>query len=493
MKIFAAKEKFTGENRAALTPQIVQRFSDLGAEVMVESGLGEGILASDESYEKAGAKVVPAGDSSAIQEAGIVLRLRKPSEEDLTALKPGTIHVSFLDPFNEQALVKRAAQLKVTAVSMEFIPRTSVAQKMDALSSQANLAGYAAVIVGAERLHRVLPMMMTPAGTIPPSRVFVIGVGVAGLQAIATAKRLGARVDAFDTRPVVEEQVKSLGARFLKIDLGETGEADQGYAKELTPEQIEKQREGQAKQCEISDLVITTAQVFGRKAPILLTEDMVKRMKPGSVVVDLAVESGGNVEPSRLNEEVMVNGVRVVGLGNLPGTVALDASNMYASNLFAFVSHFWDKEAKTFQLKLEDEILQSAVITHDGAVHNERIREHYEKNPDSSPAPEPEPEKPSQDNPAPPRESTPSPATSPQTLSFPAVTHSRPDDEDVDEDEARALDEGMPAHDDLTEAVGAASPPSPPDSGDFLIRNDSPEDDESEAKENKNGDSSTTS
>jgi NAD(P) transhydrogenase subunit alpha len=257
---------------------------------------------------------------------------------------------------------------------MEMIPRSTIAQKMDALSSQANLAGYVTVILAAERLNKILPMMMTPSGTITPSRVFVIGAGVAGLQAIATAKRLGARVEAFDTRPVVEEQVQSLGAKFIKIDLGETGQTKDGYAKALTPEQIEKQRQGMAKVCANSDIVITTAQLFGRKAPVIITKDMVAQMKPGSVIVDMAVESGGNVEGSKIDEEVKVNGVLIIGLGNLPGRVAVHASQMYSSNLTNLIESYWDGEKKTFNLNLEDETIQGCLITHHGEIVNAAIK-----------------------------------------------------------------------------------------------------------------------
>jgi NAD(P) transhydrogenase subunit alpha len=245
----------------------------LGLTVKAEPGLGSPSRHLDEDYAKAGVELV-ADSAAALAEADLVLRVRKPSADDVAKLKPGALHLSFLDPFNESDLLNDFAQASVSAVSLEMIPRTTLAQKMDALSSQASLAGYAAVMQAAARLRRALPMMMTPAGTIMPSRVFVIGAGVAGLQAIATAKRLGARIEAFDTRPVVEEQVKSLGARFVKIDLGDTGQTAGGYAKQLTPEQIAKQQAGMAKICAQADIVITTAKVFGRKAPILMTADM---------------------------------------------------------------------------------------------------------------------------------------------------------------------------------------------------------------------------
>jgi NAD(P) transhydrogenase subunit alpha len=287
--------------------------------------------------------------------------------------------VSLLDPFNERELIEALKKRNVASISMEMIPRITRAQKMDVLSSQSNLAGYVAVIIAAERLDKIFPMMMTPAGTISPARVFVIGVGIAGLQAIATAKRLGARVDAFDTRPVVEEQVKSLGARFVKVDLGETGQTKDGYAKALTDKQLQKQREEMAKVCAASDVVITAAQVFGKKAPLIITEDMVKSMSKGSVLVDLAVETGGNVAGSQPDQEVKVDGVRIVGLANLPGKVAVNASQMFSANLFALVDAFWNEEEKRFHLDFEDEIIQGCVITHKGQIVNEMIRNHYQQ------------------------------------------------------------------------------------------------------------------
>ncbi|MCB1615051.1 MAG: NAD(P) transhydrogenase subunit alpha [Pseudomonadales bacterium] len=302
------------------------------------------------------------------------MRLRKPGLEEVGKLKKGSIHISFLDPFNEHELVDAFTEAGVTAISMEMIPRTTRAQKMDALSSQASLAGYAMVLLAADRLDKILPMMMTPAGTISPSRVFVIGAGVAGLQAIATAKRLGARVDAFDTRPVVKEQVESLGGKFVEIDLGETGQTEGGYAKALTEEQLELQKQGQKKVMAQSDIVITTAQLFGRKAPVVVTKDMLEVMKPGSVVVDLAVESGGNVEGSVAGEEVNIGGVRVIGLTNMPGRVAVNASQMYSANLHNLVLEYWDQESSSFQLNLEDDILKGCIITHDGALINDMIK-----------------------------------------------------------------------------------------------------------------------
>ncbi len=376
MHIAVPKEVHPGETRVALIPEHIAKLVELGAHIAVETGIGQKLNFSDEDYAKAGA-TLEADRSRLLQTADMVLRIRKPAMEEIDLLKEESIYVSLLDPFNERELIEALMNNRVTSISMEMIPRITRAQKMDVLSSQANLAGYVAVIIAAERLDKIFPMMMTPAGTIAPARVFVIGVGIAGLQAIATAKRLGARVDAFDTRPVVEEQVKSLGARFVKVDLGETGQTKDGYAKALSDAQLQKQREGMAKVCAASDVVITTAQVFGKKAPLIVTEDMVAGMSKGSVLVDLAVESGGNVAGSQPDQEVEKNGVRIIGLANLPGKVAINASQMFSSNLFALVAEFWNEEDKRFHMDSEDEIIKGCVITRKGEIVNEMIRKHY--------------------------------------------------------------------------------------------------------------------
>ncbi|MEW6428979.1 MAG: Re/Si-specific NAD(P)(+) transhydrogenase subunit alpha [Thermodesulfobacteriota bacterium] len=373
MKIVAVKETHPGENRVPLVPATVEKLVKLGAEIEIEAGLGLTCRIEDDAYAGAGAKINP-DRKAMLAAAGMVLRLRKPPAEDITAMKRGCIQVSYLDPFNEQELLEQLKNAGISAVSLEMLPRSTIAQKMDVLSSQANLGGYVSVIVAAEKLDKIFPMMTTPAGTIKPAKVFIIGAGVAGLQAIATARRLGARVEAFDTRPVVAEQVQSLGGKFLKIDLGETGQTKDGYATQLTAEQLARQKEGMAKACASSDVVITTAQVFGRKAPRLIDDAMIARMMPGSVIVDMAVETGGNVEGSRVDEVVQIHGVHVIGLANLPGRVAATASQMYSSNLGNFVEHFWDKEKKTFNLKLEDDIIKGALITHDGAIFSETYK-----------------------------------------------------------------------------------------------------------------------
>ncbi len=364
------------DKRTAMTPDNAAKLVRSGAEVLIEAGLGTGCGFTDDEYLEVGARVTDQHETI-FREADIVLRVQKPQTDEIEQLKKGAIHISYLDPFHEQSLVKALNDRQITAISMEMIPRSTRAQKMDALSSQASLAGYVMVIQAANLLNRILPMMMTPSGTIKPARVFVIGAGVAGLQAIATAKRLGARVTAFDTRSVVAEQVKSLGANFLEIDLGETGQTSDGYAQQLTKEQLTRQKQGQKDEIAISDIVITTAQVFGRKPPLLVTRDMIQGMSSGSVIVDMAAESGGNVEGSVPGEVIEVDGVTIIGSGNWSGQVSRDASNMYSNNLLNLVDEYWDAEQKSFALDLNDDILSGCVITHAGQIVNETIRKHY--------------------------------------------------------------------------------------------------------------------
>ena len=373
MRVAVPKESWPGESRAALVPAGVKKLTALGLDVMVEAGLGLACGVRDEEYAAAGADVISDIDSALVA-SEVVLGVRKPSPPMADLLAANTLHVSFLDPFNDKPLVQRLAKRGVTAVCMEMIPRSTRAQKMDALSSQANLAGYVAVVLAASHCPRIFPMMMTPAGTIPPARVFVIGAGVAGLQAIATAKRLGARVEAFDTRPVVAEQVQSLGAKFVRIDVGEAGQTEQGYARELTAEQLQRQRDGMRKVIARSDVVITTAQVFGRPAPRIVHRDMVEQMRPGSVVVDMAVESGGNVEGSTPGEVVDLAGVKVLGFANLPSEVASDASAMYSANVTNLLAEFWDADAGRFELNPEDEIVAGCVLTRGGEVVHDAFK-----------------------------------------------------------------------------------------------------------------------
>ena len=373
MIIAAVKETAAGERRAALTPSVVERLVRLGAEVQVQAGLGAPLAIADARYEEAGATVV-ADEAALLRAADLVAMVAPPDPARLRPIEPGTAIVGFLDPFREPKLVEALMKQQLAALCMELIPRSTYAQKMDALSSQASLAGYAAVLEAAAHSPKALPMMTTPAGTIAPARVFVIGVGVAGLQAIATAKRLGARVEAYDTRPVVAEQVQSLGAKFVVLDVGETGQTDQGYAKELTEEQLEMQRKQMAAVCARSDIVITTAQLFGRPAPRIVSDAMVAGMKPGSVIVDLAAGTGGNVEGSEPDRVVEKHGVTIVGHTNLPSHVALDASQMYANNVFNLIQHAWNAEEERMVLDPDDDVIGSALLVQGGRVRDERVR-----------------------------------------------------------------------------------------------------------------------
>ncbi|MDD5724375.1 MAG: NAD(P) transhydrogenase subunit alpha [Syntrophales bacterium] len=373
MTVTVPREYDPEETRVPLIPPDVKALIQRGAPVEIESGMGSPSGYSDGEYRTAGAKVVQ-NRKALISSGDIILRVSRPPLPEIEWQKPGSVHISYFDPFNEPELLDAFLSRGIKALSMEMIPRITRAQKMDALSSQASLSGYVAVILAAERLHKIFPMMMTPAGTIAPVRVFVIGAGVAGLQAIATARRLGARIEAFDTRAVVEEEVRSLGAKFVKIDLGETGQTRNGYAKSLTAEQLELQRREIAKYCATADVVITTAQVFGKKAPLIVTRAMIEAMKMGSVVVDLAAESGGNVEGSVPGQEVVVGGVTLVGLKNPPGHVSVHASQMYSRNVTSLILEFWDDETKEFTLPLEDEIIRGCLVTHDHAIFSETLR-----------------------------------------------------------------------------------------------------------------------
>ena len=373
MRIGIPRETDSQETRTPIIPPGLKSLVDLGAEVVFEAGLGVGAGFPDQAYLDEGGR--EAAREEILSGSELILGLAPPSVLDVLLLNPGAVYVGFLDPFGKRDLLEALARRGVSALSMEMIPRTTKAQKMDALSSQANLAGYVAVVLAASHLNRILPMMTTPAGTILPARVFVIGAGVSGLQAIATARRLGARVQAFDTRPEVEEQVRSVGARFLKVDLGETRSTEQGYARALTREQMEIQQKAMEKVCQQSDVVITTAQIFGRQAPLIIRNHVVAGMKAGSVIVDLAVESGGNVEASKVGKVVDQGGVKIVGLKNLPGLVPAHSSQVYSSNLVNLVSEFWSDQKKRFVLDLDDEIIQGSLVTHDGIISHHRFKD----------------------------------------------------------------------------------------------------------------------
>ncbi|MCF6284672.1 MAG: NAD(P) transhydrogenase subunit alpha [Candidatus Hydrogenedentes bacterium] len=375
--IFVAKESRAGENRVAATPETVSRFVKRGFSVFVEASAGYASSVADTDYTAVGAEIV-ADYATGCGKSDLVLKVARPTREEGAAIKKGSVLISFMQSAMEPSAVQGILGGGGSQFAMELVPRTTLAQKMDALSSQANLAGYVSVLQGASALGQILPMMMTPAGTLKPARVFVIGVGVAGLQAIATAKRLGARVEAFDTRPEVAEQVQSLGAKFVKVDLGETGQTKDGYAKALTEAQRAKQQEAMAEVVAQSALVITTAQVFGRRAPILITDAMLAAMRPGSVVVDGAVDSGGNVEGVVSGENTLRHGVTIVGLPHLSRQVSAHASQMYGANIYNLIEHFWDKEQNSLSLDTDDEIMDGCLIVSDGEIRNEMIREKQE-------------------------------------------------------------------------------------------------------------------
>ena len=372
MIIAALKSPDATDLRSVIHPETLSKLIELeGTSMMFESGIGKGINVSDEALTTLG--LTCSSRDECLSKGNVIITPSPLTSSETNQIQPGASVIGMLNPFYAQDELKAMAAAKLNAVSMEFIPRITRAQKMDVLSSQANLAGYAAVLEAAQHLNSALPMMMTAAGTLKPARVFVIGVGVAGLQAIATAKRLGARVEAFDTRDVVEEQVKSLGAKFVKIDLGETGQTDQGYAKELTEEQIAKQKELQSLVCARSDIVITTAQIFGRPAPRIIDEATIKLMKPGSVILDMAVETGGNVEGSAVDEVIDINGVKVVGVSNLSSRVSNHASFALSNNIINWITDFYDPESGALNFDFEDEVIQSSVLVLGGEIKNERF------------------------------------------------------------------------------------------------------------------------
>jgi len=377
MKIAIAKEIEVGERRVAVIPDTVARLVKQGLEVWVEAGAGERAYFSDAAYEAAGASIVH--DAAQLWgEADILLKVSPPQEREdgqleVNLLREGAILISFLNPLGTPELIQRLADRKVTAFSMEMIPRTSRAQSMDALSSQAGVAGYKATLIAAAALPKFFPMLTTAAGTIAPAKVFVMGAGVAGLQAIATARRLGAVVEAFDIRPAVKEEVQSLGAKFVEVKLEEDTVAAGGYAKEVSEAAKQRSREVVTEHIRQSDVVITTAQVPGKKAPLLVTEEMVNQMKPGSVIVDLAAEQGGNCACTEPGKDVVHQGVTIIGTINLPASMPIHASQMYAKNLLTLVQYLVKDGA--LQLNFEDDIVNSACVAHDGEIRNQRVRE----------------------------------------------------------------------------------------------------------------------
>jgi H+-translocating NAD(P) transhydrogenase subunit alpha len=362
----AVAREIDPEPRVAATPDTVKKLAALGAEVVVEQGAGlkSGVLDTD--YSAAGATVSP----NAVRDADLVLKVRRPADGEIAAYKRGALVIAIMDPYGNEAALTELAKAGVTAFAMELMPRITRAQAMDVLSSQANLAGYRAVIDGAADYGRALPMMMTAAGTVPATKVFVMGAGVAGLQAIATARRLGAIVTATDVRPAAKEQVESLGAKFIAVEDEEFKQAETaaGYAKEMSKEYQAKQAALVAEHIKKQDIVITTALIPGRPAPRLISAEMVQSMRPGSVIVDLAVERGGNVEGVKPDAVTDVNGVKIVGYRNVPGRLAASASSLYARNLLNFVELLIDKNTKTLAVNWDDEIVKATALTRDGAV-----------------------------------------------------------------------------------------------------------------------------
>ncbi len=365
----AVPAESTDEPRVAATPETVRKLLALGATVAVQSGAGLRSGVTDEAFAAVGAAIVP-DLAEVLRGADVVLKVRRPSAADLAHYKRGTVAIAIMDPYGQDAALDAMARAGVDAFAMELLPRITRAQVMDVLSSQANLAGYRAVIDAAEQYGRAFPMMMTAAGTVPAAKVFIMGVGVAGLQAIATARRLGAVVTATDVRPATKEQVESLGAKFVAVENEEFRHAETagGYAKAMSDDYQRQQNELVATHIAKQDIVITTALIPGRPAPKLVTAAMVRSMKPGSVVLDLAVERGGNCELSRPGEVVDENGVKVVGYLNVPGRLAATASSLYARNLFAFLETLVDKDTKSLAVKWEDELVAATNLTRDGAV-----------------------------------------------------------------------------------------------------------------------------
>jgi len=365
MRIGVARERDSADPRVAATPETVKKMKALGADVAVEPAAGVKSGISDEDYVAAGAKISP----DAVADADIVLKVRRPDEAEYARYKSGALVVAIMDPFGNDDALAAMAKAGITSFAMELLPRITRAQAMDVLSSQANLAGYRAVIDGAAEYGRVLPMMMTAAGTVPATKVFVMGAGVAGLQAIATARRLGAIVTATDVRPAAKEQVESLGAKFIAVEDEEFKQAETagGYAKEMSAEYQAKQRALVAEHIKKQDIVVTTALIPGRAAPRLISREMVASMQPGSVIVDLAVERGGNVEGAQEGRVVETGGVKIVGYSN-PGRLAASASSLYARNLYAFLEILIDKKTKTLAVNWDDDIVKATALTRGGAV-----------------------------------------------------------------------------------------------------------------------------
>ena len=372
MKVAIAKEIEYGEHRVAVIPDMAARLVKQGIEIWVEAGAGEASFFSNEAYEAAGAKII--SDTATLWgEADVLMKVGVPKEHEINQMREGSVLISFLNPLGTPEVIQQLANRKITAFSMELIPRTSRAQSMDALSSQAGVAGYKAVLIAAAALPKFFPMLTTAAGTIRPAKVFVMGAGVAGLQAIATARRLGAVVEAFDIRPAVKEEVQSLGAKFVEVKLEEETVAAGGYAKEISEASKQRTQEVVAEHVKSADVVITTAQVPGKKAPLLVTEEMVAQMNPGSVIVDLAADQGGNCAGTEPGKDVVRHGVTIIGPINLPSSMPVHASQMYAKNV-ATLLQYMVKDGN-LQLNFEDDIIGSTCVTHAGEILNQRVKD----------------------------------------------------------------------------------------------------------------------
>lgn len=377
MKLAVAKEIEMGENRVALIPDTVARLVKQGIEVWVEAGAGERAFFSDEAYAAAGATII-SDPYTLWGEADVLVKVSPPQEREgrheVDMLREGAVLIGFTNPLGNPVLAQRLAQRRITSLSMELIPRTTRAQSMDALSSQASVAGYQAALIAAAAAPKFFPMLTTAAGTIAPAKVLIIGAGVAGLQAIATARRLGAVVEAFDIRPAVKEEVQSLGAKFVEVKLDEDTVAEGGYAKEISEISKQKTQQVLAEHVKNSDVVITTAQVPGRKAPLLVTEEMIAQMKPGSVIVDIAAEQGGNCAYTEPGKDVRYNGVTIIGSINLPSSTPIHSSQMYAKNILTLLQYMINKEGELL-LNFEDDIVKSTCVTHAGEIRNQKVQE----------------------------------------------------------------------------------------------------------------------
>lgn len=370
MKIGIPKETIPGETRVGMIPGLITSYKRDNHEILIEQGAGVSASFSDKVFEAAGAQIVDA--KKLYESADLIIKVQPPTKEEAMMLREGSTYIGYLAPMSNTEIVKIFASRRITAFSMEYVPRITRAQSMDALSSMATIAGYKAVLIAAGEIGKMFPLLMTAAGTITPATVLILGAGVAGLQAIATAKRLGAKVEAFDPRPAVKEQVKSLGATFVEMEMPEDAETTGGYAKELSPEFIKKEMEAISARLPKVDVIISTAQVFGKKAPILITEEMVKILRPGSVIVDLAAEQGGNCELTEANKTVVKHGVTIIGVVNLPASIPVDASQMYSRNVNNLFKNMFPKPDSV--IDFEDDVNKGACITRNGEIVNETVK-----------------------------------------------------------------------------------------------------------------------